>query len=220
MSTLLTVESLSKTFGCPTPTTLFKDISFNLNHKQSLSICGNSGEGKSTLLHILAGFEPSTSGNIIYEQSNLSEMNINEFRRSLIGFVFQSFNLLEDLSVLENVLLPAQLAGTPSTNTLARAKELIGKVGLSHRIDHPANLLSGGEKQRTAIARALINQPKLILADEPTGNLDQTTSEQIQDLLFDLIETESISLILVTHDTHLASRCDKQINLSQLKLGI
>ena len=217
MKNIISVESLSKHFGNPKQTTLFENISFEVPYNQSLAICGNSGEGKSTLLHILAGFEPASSGEIYFNDKPLSSLNINEFRNKEIGFVFQSFHLLDDLSVIENILLPSQIMAGKTTATKDRALKLIDKIGLNHRINHPSNLLSGGEKQRVAIARALINKPKLILADEPTGNLDQTTSLQIQNLLFDLIEIESLSLILVTHDSNLAKRCQHQLNLSLLK---
>jgi len=185
-----------------------------LKSGESLSISGPSGSGKSSLLSILGTLEPATSGSVVLngiDLSGLSDRDLPLFRRRNIGFVFQDHHLLPQCSALANVLIPFLAEGRISTEQRHWGKELLNRVGLSDRLDHPPSELSGGERQRVAIARALVNRPTLILADEPTGNLDRMTAGHIGDLLLELANTSM--LILVTHDPTLAARTQRQATL-------
>lgn len=193
---------------------ILKSISLNVKQGQSIAIVGASGSGKSTLLGLLAGLDSSTSGEIWLDDAPLHELNEEqrtELRAKKVGFIFQSFLLLPALTALENVMLPAQLAGFE--NAEQKAKELLDKVGLSHRDDHYPNQLSGGEQQRVAIARAFICQPKILFADEPTGNLDGANGKRIEELLFELNQQLNTTLVLVTHDPKLAQNCQRIITM-------
>lgn len=191
---------------------VLSDISLNAHSGESIAISGRSGEGKTTLLHILGTLEEPDSGGIEIGGEKLTRSNASRLRNQQIGFVFQAYNLLEDFTALENVLMPARIARlSPSRK---RGLELLELVGLQDRADFPARLLSGGERQRAAIARALCNDPALILADEPSGNLDRANAKKIGDLLLSLRKT----LILVTHDPDLASLCHKRYTLQDGKL--
>ena len=204
----LTVSHLCKSYPVRDGTLdILRDCSFELKSGESLSISGPSGSGKSSLLSILGTLEPATSGSVLLNKvdvSALSDRDLPLFRRQNIGFVFQEHHLLPQCSTLENVLIPFLAEGRITIEQRHWGTELLRRVGLSARLDHLPAELSGGERQRTAIARALVNHPSLILADEPTGNLDRTNARHVGDLLLELAETSM--LILVTHDPVLAKR--------------
>ena len=194
---------------------VLKGISFSVNSDETVSIVGPSGSGKTSIIMLAAGLEKSTEGSIkVHNQeiTNLKENHLSQIRRQNIGIVFQSFYLIPNLTAIENVLL--SLEANQKYNLDNVAKELLGEFGLSHRINHLPSELSGGEQQRVAIARALINKPKIILADEPTGNLDGENSQIMMKLLLDYTKKSKTSLVLVTHDTSLAQRCDRIIELN------
>jgi len=212
--TILTVNSISKSVTTQEGLlTILDGISFAIKAGETLAITGASGSGKSTLLSLLAGLDTPTSGSIeLYgEQLNsLDEDHRAEVRGKYVGFVFQSFHLLPNLTALENVLLPQEIRGIQSET---EARHLLAQVGLEHRLQHYPKQLSGGEQQRVAIARAFISGPKILFADEPTGNLDLATGQRIIELLFDLNKAQGTTLILVTHDNELASRCQRRLEL-------
>jgi len=193
---------------------ILHDISFEVSAKQVLAIVGPSGSGKSTLLGLLAGLDRPTHGTIHIHGTNittLSERTMAHFRRRHIGYVFQAFHLIPTLTAIENVALPLELQGAPTGKE--RAKTLLQAVGLEQRFHHYPIQLSGGEQQRVALARAFISQPPLLLADEPTGNLDSATGNRVIDLLWQLHEQQNSTLILVTHDTALAARAQRILTL-------
>jgi putative ABC transport system ATP-binding protein len=195
--------------------TILKDINVDIKQGESVAIVGASGSGKSTLLGLLAGLDVNTSGEIcLYEQtlSSLDEEQRALMRGQYVGFIFQSFHLLPSLQAIENVMLPAELKG--DKNARKKAEILLEKVGLSHRLSHYPNQLSGGEQQRVAIARAFASSPKILFADEPTGNLDQGNGKIIIEQLFELNQSEVTTLVMVTHDNELASKCDRQLVMS------
>ena len=194
--------------------TILSDINFAVKSGESVAIVGASGSGKSTLLGLLAGLDIASKGDVELDGEALSAMNEEaraRVRAEKIGFVFQSFMLVQSLTALENVMLPAELAG--ESNAKAQAVELLDKVGLSHRFDHYPSQLSGGEQQRVAIARAFIGSPKILFADEPSANLDAKNGYLIEKLLFDLNRQNDTTLVLVTHDEHLAKQCDRIIHI-------
>jgi putative ABC transport system ATP-binding protein len=194
--------------------TILDNINLNLEQGETLAVLGASGSGKSTLLSLLAGLDTPSSGRIMIHDTDitaLSEDGRAEFRAGHIGFVFQSFYLLPTLTALENVALPLELKN--AGNALEKAASLLADVGLATRSSHYPNQLSGGEQQRVAIARSFAAAPDLLFADEPTGNLDTRTGRQIIDLLFDLNDRQNTTLILVTHDSNLASRCSRSLQL-------
>ncbi len=221
MSTL-TVENVSKEF--PTraePLVVLRDVSLSLAQGENLAVVGPSGSGKSTLLNIIGTLQPPSSGRVTldgHDPSELDEPALAAFRNRRIGFVFQDHHLLPQCSVLENVLVPVIARGSVPREQIDRARHLLKRVALSGRLDHRPGELSGGERQRVALARALINQPALLLADEPTGNLDRTTAERIADLLLDLQQQEQMMLIVVTHSERLARRMNRQLELDEGKL--
>jgi len=175
---------------------------------------GKSGSGKSTFLSLVSGIIKPDSGSILLNKTSyadLKEDDLNDFRASNIGFIFQNFHLVSYLNALENVMLPAKVCGI--SNPKEKAIELLNSVGLSHRLNHLPSQLSGGEKQRVAIARSLIHNPKIILADEPSGNLDEETGIAVMDKLFELIKQNNTTLILVTHSKEVAARCEKTYEL-------
>ncbi len=205
---ILEAKQLMKRFSKPTVVDILKGVDLSVEAGETVAIMGASGEGKSTLLHILGTLEDPSSGELLIAgKSKVSP----SMRNAQIGFIFQSFFLLEDYSTLDNVLMPARIGRRKNQET--RARELLHRVGLSHRSDFPAKLLSGGEKQRVAIARALCNNPDLIFADEPSGNLDHANSSAIHDLLMRLVQEEGKTLITVTHDQTLAGLCNKTYRL-------
>lgn len=218
MKNCIEVRELSKEYqdGAATVRAL-KNISFRLPSGESLGVFGSSGSGKTTLLQLIGGLESPTSGEVIVDGQALGTLSDNElsaFRNRTIGFVFQFFYLQEYLSALENVMLPALLSGDTSPKTEARARELLAQFGLADKMKQRPNSLSGGEMQRVAIARALINQPKLILADEPTGNLDRENAELILDV-FEEVARSGVSVVIITHDESLRERFRNTIHLTK-----
>ena len=194
---------------------ILKGISLGIYSDTSVAITGPSGAGKSTLMMVIGGLETVTSGSIIIGDENFSLMNedaLAKFRRDNIGIVFQAFRLIPTMTALENVSIPLELSNDP--NSSEKAKHALDLVGLSKRMSHYPDQLSGGEQQRVAIARAFITNPTVLLADEPTGNLDQETGTKIIDLLFNLQSSHKTTLILVTHDRSLAERCDRIIDIA------
>lgn len=196
------------------PVHILRDVSFTAATSEAIGVVGPSGSGKTSLLMVIAGLEAATSGIVTVSGTVLnhkSEDELARFRRDHIGIVFQSFHLIPTMTALENVSIPLEFKGVKNAAAIAAAR--LERVGLSHRLSHYPGQLSGGEQQRVAIARALASDAKIILADEPTGNLDQETGEQIIQLLFDVKKTEGTTLLLVTHDNDLAKRCDRMIRV-------
>ena len=186
---------------------------------ETVAIVGSSGSGKSTLLGILAGLDHASNGQVLLFGKSLSHLSEDErakLRQRLVGFVFQSFQLLPALTALENVMLPLELAGLRGAREQAAA--MLARVGLAHRLGHYPRHLSGGEQQRVALARAFVGEPKLLFADEPTGNLDADTGAQVIELLFTINREQDTTLVLVTHDASLAARCERVLRLEQGKL--
>ncbi len=214
--TAIKVSNLTHTVTANTGNlTILKDINMDIKEGQSVAIVGASGSGKSTLLGLLAGLDVNTSGEItLYDQpfSSLDEEQRALIRGQYVGFIFQSFHLLPSLQAIENVMLPAELKGDKHARQNAEA--LLDKVGLSHRLSHYPNQLSGGEQQRVAIARAFASSPKILFADEPTGNLDTDNGNIIIQQLFDLNQSQGTTLVMVTHDNELAKKCDRQLVIS------
>lgn len=195
--------------------TILKGINMDIKEGESVAIVGSSGSGKSTLLGLLAGLDVNTSGEItLYDQpfSVLDEEQRALMRGQYVGFIFQSFHLLPSLQAIENVMLPAELKG--DSNARQKAEKLLEQVGLSHRLTHYPNQLSGGEQQRVAIARAFASNPKILFADEPTGNLDEDNGKIIIKQLFELNKSQGTTLVMVTHDSELAKQCDRQLVMS------
>ena len=213
---ILDARQISKSFSFPQKVILLEEVSFSLERGQSAAITGRSGEGKTTLLHILGTLEAPDFGSISIAGQLSTPANSPTLRSLHIGFIFQAYNLLEDFTALENVLMPLRIARKPLDRS--RGLDLLAQVGLAERARFPAKLLSGGERQRVAIARALCNDPDLILADEPSGNLDHANADAVSDLLFSLVRRQNKSLVLVTHDASLACRCDTRYTLSGGKL--
>ena len=215
----LVVQNVTKQF--PTrgePLTVLDGVSFELGAGENVAIVGPSGTGKSTLLHILGTLDRPTSGTVSLDEEDpfqLDDVRLASYRNHNIGFVFQDHHLLPQLSVLENVLIPAVAEGRPDAATTARARDLLERVGLSERLDHRPAELSGGERQRVGVARALVLQPKLLLADEPTGNLDRTNALAIGRLLVELQKQEQAMLVVVTHSPELASLLQKQYEMDE-----
>ena len=218
----LVVTSLEKEF--PTraaPLVVLREVSLALSAGENLAVVGPSGSGKSTLLHILGTLDTPTRGNVTLggeDPFSLDEPRLADFRSRTIGFVFQDHHLLDQCSVLENVLLPTLADGTPGANLVDRGRKLIERVGLAERIDHRPAELSGGERQRVAVARALIRKPVLILADEPTGNLDRTTAAEIGALLLEMQQQEQAMLVVVTHSSELAASLRQVVELDDGRL--
>jgi putative ABC transport system ATP-binding protein len=197
------------------PLTIRDSVSFDIAAGATIAIVGASGSGKTTLLGLLAGLDQPTSGDVVIDGVALSTLDQDgcaAMRQRLLGFVFQSFQLLPALTALENVMLPLELAG--ANDATERARSWLARVGLARRTTHYPRQLSGGEQQRVAIARAFAGEPKILMADEPTGNLDGTTGVEIADLMFRLNREHGTTLLLVTHDAGLASRCERRISLA------
>jgi len=195
---------------------VLRGINLEINRGDFIALRGASGGGKSTLLNLLGGLDFPSPGEIQSQGrslSSLSRADLAQWRNREVGFIFQAYYLLPELDALENVCLPARMARTPAAQAAERGRELLTRVGLKERMEHKPYELSGGEQQRVAIARALINQPDLILADEPTGNLDSHTGQEIIDLLCSLREERKMTLVMATHDSTLASRAEKTIHL-------
>ena len=222
---MITVQHLSKTFETGEGVVeAVRDITFEVAEGSFTAIIGKSGSGKSTLLGLLGGLDSATSGSIHInnrEMTKLRDRKLTLYRGKNIGFVFQSFNLIPNLNALENVMLPMEFSGVSRKERQKRAKELLDLVRLneSQQKRRPGKL-SGGQQQRVAIARALANHPRVILADEPTGNLDSETGKQIMTLLWQLSREKQVTIILVTHDMELAKRCDKILRLKDGTLAV
>lgn len=216
------VNDVKKVFGSgPAAFEALKGISFTIKKGESIAIIGKSGSGKSTLMHILALLDRPSSGKIALLNQDTQKINkrtLNKMRNETFGFVFQQFFMNPKDTVLSNVVLPLIIAGLSSRQRKEMAINALEAVELSDKANNKANDLSGGQKQRVCIARAIVNQPEIIFADEPTGNLDSTTGEKIEELLFNLNQNKGITLIIVTHDPELAARCDRQIHIKDGQL--
>jgi putative ABC transport system ATP-binding protein len=215
MSTILAVEQLSQTYRSGDRSlTVLQDVSFSITSGESLAIVGPSGSGKTTLLGLCAGLDRAGEGNVILCDAllnNLDEDARAAVRNQFVGFIFQNFQLIPTLTALENVMIPAELNG--KKNAQQKAKELLNKVGLGDRMDHYPTQLSGGEQQRVALARAFCNEPKILFADEPTGNLDDSTGQMVEELMFELNKEMGTTLVIVTHDPELAAKTQRIIQL-------
>ena len=224
---ILTINNLEKIYETDSEKlTVLKGLNLTVEEGAKIAVVGESGSGKSTLLNIIAGIDSVTSGTVIagtkqtgeWEVTKLSEAKMAEYRSRFIGLIFQFHYLLKDFTALENVYMPALIAGMSKKEAMERAAGLLADVGLADRKDHLPSQLSGGERQRVAAARALINDPTLILADEPTGNLDPANAQKIGELLFSMADKYKKTLILLTHDMKLAENGDKQLRIVEGKL--
>ncbi len=213
---IILAQNLEKRVPSPAgPLTILENISLKVKYGDSLAVSGVSGSGKSTLLGILAGLDLPTAGTVMLDDTELTRLDEDgraALRNNRVGFVFQSFQLLPALTALENVMLPLELAGCRRARERARAQ--LAEVGLARRLDHYPNQLSGGEQQRTAIARAFVTRPAVLFADEMTGNLDRNTAAQVLELLFRLNEERGAALVLVTHDAGVAAHCARGLTLA------
>ena len=220
-TSVLRVEHLTKTYRSGERTlTVLRDVSLSVREGSRCAIVGPSGSGKTTLLGLCAGLDRPTSGSVALNGVALNDLNEDELaqiRNQYVGFVFQTFQLIPTLTALENVMVPIELRG--ESGVRRQAIELLNQVGLGDRLDHYPAQLSGGEQQRVSLARAFINQPKILFADEPTGNLDGETAEKISDLLFELNEAAGTTLVLVTHNLELAQRTQRIISLKAGSIG-
>ncbi|MFM9068413.1 MAG: ABC transporter ATP-binding protein [Planctomycetota bacterium] len=218
----LIVEHLSKEYVTRAePLVILRDVNVRVTAGQSVAIVGPSGSGKSTLLQILGTLDQPTSGQVRIDGRDpfsLADLQLAQFRNRTFGFVFQEHHLLPQLTVLENVLVPALASGTPTREQQNRAQELLARVGLRERLHHRPAELSGGERQRVALARALLLKPPILLADEPTGNLDRTNAQAVGRLLGELQQAEKMTLIVVTHSAELASLMGRQMTINEGKL--
>ncbi|CAA6809203.1 MAG: ABC transporter ATP-binding protein [uncultured Sulfurovum sp.] len=219
---MLELKSLKKSYHQGSQTIrIFEDLNFHVQEGERVAIMGKSGSGKSTFLSLISGIIKPDAGDITLNTvsyKELKESQLNDFRAMNIGFIFQNFHLVSYLNALENVMLPAKVCKVSKPKE--KAIKLLERVGLGHRLDHLPSELSGGEKQRVAIARALIHNPKIILADEPSGNLDDQTGNSVMDSLFELIKQNHTTLILVTHSKEVAARCEKTYELVQGNLKL
>ena len=193
---------------------VLKGVNFEVEEGQTVALCGPSGCGKSTLLHLFGGLDEPDQGRIWVNNVEVNRhRNLLQLLRHEVGFVFQLHNLIPDLTLAENCLIPAVAAGTDHRAAQQRLRQLTDRTGLSDRLGHRIQKLSGGERQRTALCRALMNRPKILLADEPTGSLDEQTSATVFELLLDLAATEGVTLLMATHDRSLADRCDRLLEM-------
>ncbi len=219
---VIRIKNLEKTYKTDIESlTILKDVSLELEGETKTVIVGQSGSGKSTFLNIVGGLDSATSGSVFagnYEVTALNEAELARYRSEYLGLVFQFHYLLKDFTALENVFLPCYMSGVPKKEARERALSLLNDVGLSSRINHLPSQLSGGERQRVAVARSLVNNPQLILADEPTGNLDPQNSGIIGDLLFSMVDKYKKTLVLVTHDLELAKNGDRILSIKDGKL--
>ena len=221
-SLLLQCENLCKTYQeGKMHTDVLRDVSFAMQPGEMMAIVGTSGSGKSTLLHLLGGLDSPTSGEVIFKGQSLNAMSSSaksELRNRELGFIYQFHHLLPDFTALENVAMPLLIGKKKSAEVQERAMAMLEAVGLQHRSNHRPSELSGGERQRVAIARALVNNPSLVLADEPTGNLDQRNADSIFELLGELNVRQGTAFLVVTHDLHLANRRTRQLEMRDGKL--
>ena len=214
---LLSARALTKTYTMGKRSLeVLRGVDLDVARGEFLALRGSSGAGKSTLLHLIGGLDSPNAGEILFDGQNLvafSESKLTHFRNRRVGFIFQAYHLLPELDALENVCLPARMARISRATVEARGRELLARVGLKDRLDHKPSELSGGEQQRVAIARALINEPELILADEPTGNLDSHTGGEIIELLKSLRVERNTTLVIATHDAKVAANAERVIEL-------
>ena len=212
MSSIVSIKNLEKTYITDSEKlTVLKDLNLEVEEGKKIVIVGESGSGKSTLLNIIGGIDNASKGSVIAGKWNLTQLKeaeLSDYRSNYLGLIFQFHYLLKDFTALENVYMPAYIAGISKKEAKERAEKLLNDVGIIDRKDHLPSQLSGGERQRVATARALINDPTLILADEPTGNLDPANAAMIGDLLFSMVEKYKKTLFMVTHDLHLAAKGD------------
>lgn len=217
---IVQAKAIVKQVSSPEGTlTILADVNLSIKQGESLAVIGVSGSGKSTLLGLLAGLDTPTSGKVILNGTILNDLDEDgraQIRNQSVGFVFQSFHLLPGLTALENTALPLELAGSDQADEIARQR--LADVGLSERIHHYPNQLSGGEQQRVALARAFACNPKILFADEPTGNLDQKTAQGIIDMIFKMNKDNGTTLVMVTHDDALASLCDRNVVMAGGKI--
>ena len=216
-NTILTCRQLTKRFDQGgLDVEVLKGVDLNIQIGERVAIMGASGSGKSTLLHLLGGLDKATSGEVILAGVNINKVNtikLAKLRNKSLGFIYQSHHLLGEFTVLENVAMPLLIAGESVKAATIKSTELLKRVGLGHRIEHKPGELSGGERQRAAVARALINKPGLVLADEPTGNLDSKTADQIYQLMLELNQELQVSFLVVTHDHELATKIGKVLHM-------
>lgn len=211
---MIIAENLSKSFG---NLQALKGVSLSISKGEVVSVVGASGAGKSTLLQILGTLSTPDTGSLIIDEQDVLRMNaskLSAFRNRRIGFVFQSHRLLPEFTALENVMIPSLIAGLSNKESASRAKALLSEVGLLERMDHKPSELSGGEAQRVAIARALVNNPAVLFADEPSGNLDSATKQDIHRIFFEMREKHGQTIVIVTHDETLADMCDRKLVMS------
>ena len=221
-ATDLRIEQLVKTYPSGAGTlTILKDLDLQVSEGQKIAIGGASGCGKTTLLHLIGGMDQPDSGRILFGEQDLSQIEpaaLALYRNREVGFVFQFHHLLPEFSAVENAMMPLLLRRQPASSARARASQLLSQLGLGERLHHWPGELSGGEQQRVALARSLIGQPRLLLADEPTGNLDATTSQEIHELLMEVHDDFALTSVIVTHDPRLAGLCDQVWKLEFGKL--
>jgi lipoprotein-releasing system ATP-binding protein len=216
---MLRTESLTKVYPAragATESEVLKGVNLHIQEGSVTAIVGASGSGKSTLMHILGGLDRPTSGNVFFRDHNIanySDEARSRFRNTQIGFVFQFHHLLPEFTALENVMMPALIQNLKHSQVRSKATIILEQFGLGHRIDHRPSMMSGGEQQRVAMARALINDPVLLLADEPTGNLDENTTQELISQIIDLRSSRNLTLIMVTHDMEIARQCDRILTL-------
>ena len=221
MSSIIRCEGLTKTYT-GLDVAVLNGIDLNVKKSEQIAIVGASGSGKSTLLHLLGGLDTPSSGEVELLGNNLnqlSEARKGQIRNDSLGFVYQFHHLLPEFTAIENVAMPLLIGRMPREQALSAAKDMLDKVGMTHRVEHMPSELSGGERQRVALARALVTEPAAILADEPTGNLDRVTANQVFDLLVEINDVLKTSLVVVTHDLTLAAKMHKQFKLEDGKLA-
>ena len=221
MSSLLEVRDLYKSYGNGAKVEVLKGINLSIEAGDTVALVGPSGAGKSTLLHVMGTIDRPSAGKVLFDGQDiftLSDQPLAAFRNRSIGFVFQFHHLLPEFSALENVMMPLLIGGVKRAQAEEKSRSLLEDVGLAHRVTHRPGELSGGEQQRVAIARALVRSPRLLLADEPTGNLDRRTSEEVHALLYSIQRTTGISLVIVTHNEHLAAGMGRTIHFVDGKI--
>jgi len=216
LSVIIDVKDLVKTFNVGSePIEVLKGLTLQVKKGEFIAIMGPSGSGKSTLLNILASIEDVSSGHLLIDDNDISKANLVEMRRHITSIIYQDFNLLPYLSAIENVLFPMMLCGVKENDARKKALVLLERVQMGHRVNHTPDDLSGGEKQRVAVARALANEPRILLADEPTGDLDSKTGDSIIELFKEIVRNHALTIIIVTHDIKIAQKTDRILILRE-----